>query len=74
LYGGTFNLLNVTLPRLGITTTFVDPSDPQNFQDAVKENTRVFFAESLGNPKLDVLDLKEISKYAKQSKGSFHCG
>ena len=67
LYGGTFNLLNVTLPRLGITTTFVDPSDPQNFQDAVKENTRVFFAESLGNPKLDVLDLKEISKYAKQS-------
>jgi O-acetylhomoserine (thiol)-lyase len=71
LYGGTFNLLNVTLPRLGITTTFVDPSDPQNFQDAVKENTRVFFAESLGNPKLDVLDLKEISKYAKQSKVPF---
>src|SRR5210317_200091 len=71
LYGGTFNLLNVTLPRLGITTTFVDPSDPQNFQDAVKENTRVFFAESLGNPKLDVLDLKEISKYAKESKVPF---
>ena len=63
--------MNVTLPRLGITTTFVDPSDPQNFQDAVKENTRVFFAESLGSPKLDVLDLKEISKYAKQSKVPF---
>ena len=71
LYGGTFNLLNVTLPRLGITTTFVDPSDPQNFKDAVQENTRVFFAESLGNPKLDVLDLKGISSYAKESKVPF---
>jgi len=71
LYGGTFNLLNVTLPRLGITTTFVDPSNPQNFADAVQENTRVFFAESLGNPKLDVLDLKEISNHAKASKVPF---
>ncbi len=68
LYGGTFNLLNVTLPRFGIKTTFVDPSDPVNFSDAVQENTRVFFVESLGNPKLDVLDLKEISNYAKKSK------
>jgi len=65
LYGGTYNLLNVTLPRFGITTTFVDPSDAQNFKDAVQENTRVFFVESLGNPKLDVLDLKSISKEAK---------
>ena len=48
LYGGTYNLLNVTLPRLGITTTFVDPSNPENFKNAVKENTRAFFAESLG--------------------------
>ena len=68
LYGGTFNLLNVTLPRFGIKTTFIDPSDPVNFSDAVQENTRVFFVESLGNPKLDVLDLKEISNYAKKSK------
>ncbi|MDN3595215.1 O-acetylhomoserine aminocarboxypropyltransferase/cysteine synthase family protein [Zunongwangia endophytica] len=65
LYGGTYNLLSVTLPRFGITTTFVDPSDPENFGKAVKENTRVVFAESLGNPKLDVLDLKNISKQAK---------
>ena len=64
-------MLNVTLPRLGITTTFVDPSNPQNFQDAVQQNTRVFFAESLGNPKLDVLDLKGISEYAKKSKVPF---
>ena len=62
LYGGTYNLLNVTLPRLGITTTFVDPSNPENFAEAVQENTRAFFAESLGNPKLDVLDLSEISR------------
>ncbi|UUC46814.1 O-acetylhomoserine aminocarboxypropyltransferase/cysteine synthase family protein [Flavobacterium cerinum] len=71
LYGGTYNLLNVTLPRLGITTTFVDPSDPENFTKAAKENTRVFFVESLGNPKLDVLDLKAISKQAQKFKVPF---
>lgn len=71
LYGGTFNLLNVTLPRLGITTTFVDASEPSNFKEAVKENTRAFFVESLGNPKLDVLDLKAISKEAKAAKVPF---
>src|SRR5210317_2326184 len=71
LYGGTYNLLNVTLPRLGITTTFVDPSDPANFEAAVQENTRAFFAESLGNPKLDVLDLKAIADHAKTAKVPF---
>ena len=65
LYGGTYNLLSVTLPRHGITTTFVDPSDPENFQKATQENTRAIFVESLGNPKLDVLDLKAIAAYAK---------
>ncbi|MCL5245828.1 O-acetylhomoserine aminocarboxypropyltransferase/cysteine synthase [Cellulophaga sp. 20_2_10] len=71
LYGGTFNLLNVTLPRLGITTTFVDASNPESFGKAVQENTRAFFVESLGNPKLDVLDLKAISKEAKAAKVPF---
>ena len=71
LYGGTYNLFNVTLPRLGITTTFVDPSDPANFKNAVQENTRAFFVESLGNPKLDVLDLKAISSEAKAAKVPF---
>ena len=71
LYGGTYNLFKVTLPRLGITTTFVDPSDPSNFKKAVQENTRAFFVESLGNPKLDVLDLKAISAEAKASKVPF---
>lgn len=68
LYGGTYNLLSVTLPRHGITTTFVDPSDPENFSKAVQENTRAVFVESLGNPKLDVLDLEAISKEAKAHK------
>ena len=68
LYGGTYNLLSVTLPRHGITTTFVDPSNPENFNKAAQENTRVFFIESLGNPKLDVLDIEAISKEAKAFK------
>lgn len=68
LYGGTYNLLSVTLPRLGITTTFVDPTDTSNFKKATQENTRAFFIESLGNPKLDVLDIKAISKEAKAHK------
>lgn len=71
LYGGTYNLLSVTLPRLGITTTFVDPDDPANFEAAVQDNTRAFFAESLGNPKLDVLDLKAISGFAQKAKVPF---
>lgn len=68
LYGGTYNLLSVTLPRLGITTTFVDAGDPDSFADAVQENTRAFFVESLGNPKLDVLDLEAISSHSKAAR------
>lgn len=68
LYGGTYNLLSVTLPRFGINTTFVDPSDPENFKKASKENTRVYFVESLGNPKLDVLDLEAIAFEANAFK------
>lgn len=71
LYGGTYNLLANTLPRFGITTTFVDPDDPNEFSKAVKSNTRAFFAESLGNPKLDVIDLKAISNAAKKAKVPF---
>ena len=48
LYGGTYNLLNVTLPRLGITTTFVDPKEVANFDKAVKENTRAIFYRDIG--------------------------
>lgn len=68
LYGGTYNLLNVTLPRLGIETTFVDPSEPESFLKAAQENTRAVFIESLGNPKLDVIDIKAVSDQAKEIK------
>ena len=71
LYGGTYNLLKVTLPRLGITTTFVDASNPENFREAVQENTRAFFVESLGNPKIDVLDLEGIAEVSKAAKVPF---
>ena len=71
LYGGTYNMLANTLSRFGITTTFVDPDDPESFAKAVKSNTRAFYAESLGNPKLDVLDLKAISEIAKEAKVPF---
>ncbi|MCM5661508.1 O-acetylhomoserine aminocarboxypropyltransferase/cysteine synthase family protein [Galbibacter mesophilus] len=68
LYGGTYNLLSNTLPRLGITTTFVDPDEAGNFQAAVQDNTRAIFIESLGNPKLDVLDIKAIASEAKKAE------
>ena len=71
LYGGTYNMLSNTLPRFGITTTFVDPDEVNNFAKAVQPNTRAFFAESLGNPKLDVIDLKGISDNAKTAKVPF---
>jgi O-acetylhomoserine (thiol)-lyase len=64
-------MLNNTLPRFGITTTFVDPDNVENFKNALKPNTKVFFAESLGNPKLDVIDLEGISKHAKDAKVPF---
>lgn len=71
LYGGSYNMLKSMLPRFGITTTFVDPDDVSNFDNAIQENTRLIFAESLGNPKLDVLDLKAISEVAKKHKIPF---
>lgn len=71
LYGGTYNLLSVTLPRLGIQTTFVDPSDLENFRTSIKENTKAIFVESIGNPKLDIIDLKAIAKVAHDVKIPF---
>ena len=64
LYGGTHNLLAYTLPRFGIETTFVDPSDPQSFKDAIRDNTRLVFAETLGNPGLDVLNIPAVADVA----------
>ena len=64
LYGGSHNLLAYTLPRFGIETTFVDTRDPGAFREAIRDNTRLVFAETLGNPGLDVLDIPAVSKIA----------
>ena len=64
LYGGTHNLLQYTLPRFGITTTFVDPRDPQAFAQAIQPNTRLVFGEILGNPGLEVLDVPAVAGVA----------
>ncbi len=67
LYGGSHNLLSYTLPRFGIETTFVDPRDPGAFRDAIRDNTRLVFGETLGNPGLDVLDIPEVAKVAHEA-------
>ena len=64
LYGGTYNLFAYTLPRLGITTRFVDGSDPANFAAAIDERTRALYVETIGNPRLDVPDLAAIASVA----------
>jgi O-acetylhomoserine (thiol)-lyase len=67
LYGGTYNLFRYTLPKLGIETTFVeDPDDPDAWRAAVQPNTKAFFAESVGNPKIDVLDIAAVSDVAHE--------
>ena len=69
LYGGTYNLLHYTLPKLGIETTFVDdPDDLAEWAAAIRPNTKAFFAETLGNPKGDVLDFEGVSKVAHDHK------
>ena len=64
LYGGTHNLFANTLHEQGLTVTFVDPADPQNFEKAIRPNTKLFYAETLGNPNSDVIDLEAISAIA----------
>ena len=64
LYGGTYNLFANTLREQGLETTFVNPADPKNFENAIKENTKLIYAETLGNPNSDVIDLEAISEIA----------
>jgi O-acetylhomoserine (thiol)-lyase len=67
LYGGTYNLLHYTLPKLGITTTFVEnPDDPESWRAAVQPNTKLFFGESISNPKNDVLDIEAVAAVAHE--------
>ena len=65
LYGGTYNLLQHTLPRLGITTTFVDSRDPETFRAAIRPETKALYIESVGNPKLDIPDFDVIGAIAR---------
>jgi len=64
IYGGSVNLLKLTLPRFGITTTFVNPRDPDGFRRAIRPETRLVFAETIGNPNLEVLDLQAVAAVA----------
>jgi len=64
LYGGTVTLFSQTFPKLGIQVTFVDPRDPENFARAIRDNTRLIFIESIGNPKNDILDYDKIAEVA----------
>jgi O-acetylhomoserine (thiol)-lyase len=67
LYGGSHNLLDYTLPRFGIETTFVDPRDLDSWRAAIRPTTRLLFGETLGNPGLDVLDIPRVSEIAHEN-------
>ncbi|WP_430597415.1 O-acetylhomoserine aminocarboxypropyltransferase/cysteine synthase family protein [Enterococcus sp. AZ177] len=68
LYGGTFNLFAHTLPEFGISTTFVDPDQLTNFEEAIQENTKAIFIETIGNPRTNVADLEAIAEIAHKHK------
>ncbi|MCE4963829.1 O-acetylhomoserine aminocarboxypropyltransferase [Staphylococcus haemolyticus] len=64
LYGGSYNLLNITFAKLGIKVHFVDPSDPNNFKAVINDKTRAIYAETIGNPAIDVLDIEAVAQIA----------
>ena len=68
LYGGTYNLFHYTFPKLGIQVRFVDQSDPESFRRAIGPKTRLVYAETLGNPKLDTLDIEAVASIAHEAK------
>lgn len=68
IYGGTYNLLEHTLPDYGITTTFVDPFNYKEVEEAIKENTKLIFIETLGNPNSDVVDIEQLARIAHAHK------
>lgn len=67
LYGGTYDLFNVTLPKLGIKTHFVDPDDPKNFGDAINEHTKAVYIESIGNPGINLIDFEAVAEVAHEN-------
>src|SRR5712692_7263449 len=66
LYGGTYNLFHYTLPKLGITVRFVDSRNPENFRAAINDRTKAIYAETLGNPRLDTLDIRAVADIAHE--------
>ena len=67
LYGGTYNLFVHTLPRFGLEVDLVDPNDPENFRKAIRPDTKLLYAETVGNPKLDTLDIKAVADIAHEA-------
>ena len=67
LYGGTYNLFVHTLPRFGLDIDLVDPADPENFRRAIKPTTKLLYAETVGNPKLDTLDIEAVAAIAHEA-------
>jgi O-acetylhomoserine (thiol)-lyase len=67
LYGGTYTQFDAILPKMGINVKFVDPKDPQNFQDAITPKTRALFVETIGNPVLDFTDIKAVAEVAHRN-------
>ncbi|MGE5640781.1 MAG: O-acetylhomoserine aminocarboxypropyltransferase/cysteine synthase family protein [Clostridia bacterium] len=68
LYGGTHTLLHVNLQKLGIETTFVDPDEPLNFKKAIRKNTKLLYAETLGNPLINIVDIEALAKIAHEAE------
>jgi len=67
LYGGTYNWMAYTLPRLGIKTVFVDPDDPDNFRQAISQRTKALYIESIGNPSINIIDIEAVAEIAHQN-------
>lgn len=68
LYGGTYNLFSVTLPKLGIKTVFVDPDDPENFRKAINSRTKALYIETIGNPGINLIDIEKVAGIAHEHK------
>ena len=67
LYGGTYTQFDITLRRLGIDVVFVDPDDPENFRRAITPKTRVLYGETIGNPRINVLDIDAVAEIAHEA-------
>ncbi len=72
LYGGTHTLLHVNLKKLGIETTFVDPADPENFRRALRKNTKLLYAETLGNPLINIVDIEALAEHRARGRHPAH--